>query len=88
MTLRGGIHIFTGMTERPTPDAAGSLASAAGGTRRQLSPTARRALAEAEARRASIDRKSADQPKELKGRGGPDPVRNGDWEVRGIASDF
>jgi hypothetical protein len=87
LTLRGGIHIFTVMTARPTPDAAGSLASA-GGTRRELSPAAQRALAEAEARRASIDRKSADQPKELNGRGGPDPVRYGDWEVRGIASDF
>ncbi len=26
--------------------------------------------------------------KEINGRGGPDPVRYGDWEVKGIASDF
>jgi hypothetical protein len=56
--------------------------------RRELSPAARRALAEAEARRAEIDRKSREQPVEVNGRGGPDPARYGDWEVKGIASDF
>jgi hypothetical protein len=49
---------------------------------------AERALAEARARRAEIDRKSRQQPGELYGRDGPDPVRYGDWEVKGIASDF
>jgi hypothetical protein len=53
-----------------------------------LSPAARRALAEAEARRAEIDRKGQERPKELHGRDGPDPVRYGDWENKGIASDF
>jgi hypothetical protein len=51
-----------------------------------LSPEAQRALAEAEARR-----QAAGAPKEaaeLRGRGGLDPVRYGDWEVKGIASDF
>ena len=28
------------------------------------------------------------RPRELNGRGGPDPVRYGDWEVKGLASDF
>jgi len=51
-------------------------------------PAAARALAEAQARRAEIDRKSDEQPKELHGPKGPDPVRYGDWEVKGIASDF
>jgi hypothetical protein len=55
---------------------------------RKLSPAARRALAEAAARRAEIDRKSRDRPEEVNGRGGPDPARYGDWEVKGIASDF
>jgi hypothetical protein len=55
---------------------------------RQRIPAAERALAEAQARRAEIDRKSILQPKELHGRGGPDPARYGDWEVKGIASDF
>jgi hypothetical protein len=55
------------------------------GPQRELSPAAQRALTEAEARRAERDRK---QPKELNGRGGPDPARYGDWEVKGITSDF
>jgi hypothetical protein len=53
-----------------------------------LVPAAKRALAEAQARRAEIDRRSKDQPTELHGRKGPDPTRYGDWEVKGIASDF
>lgn len=51
-----------------------------------LPAAARRALAEAEERR-----KSAAKPapkKELGGREGPDPVRYGDWEKKGIAVDF
>jgi hypothetical protein len=51
-------------------------------------PAAERALAEAQGRRAEADRESNEQPKELHGRKGPDPVRYGDWEVKGIASDF
>jgi hypothetical protein len=53
-----------------------------------LSPAAQRALDEAAARRAQIDRKTEDRPKELHGRGGLEPARYGDWEVKGIASDF
>lgn len=57
-----------------------------------LTPAARRALAEAEARRAEADRRAKEAgrevAKEVGGRGGPDPVRYGDWEVKGIASDF
>ncbi|HEV7325762.1 MAG TPA: DUF1674 domain-containing protein [Bosea sp. (in: a-proteobacteria)] len=55
-----------------------------------LSPAAQRALAEAEARRAAIDAKAAElkQQKEVDGRGGLEPVRYDDWEVKGIASDF
>jgi len=51
-----------------------------------LPPAARRALAEAEERR----RKAEDLalPKELGGRKGPEPVRYGDWEKKGIAIDF
>lgn len=53
-----------------------------------LSPVAQRALAEAEARRAEIDRKTREAAKEKGGRGGLDPVRFGDWEIKGIACDF
>jgi hypothetical protein len=51
---------------------------------------ASRALAEAEARRREADAraKSAVIPDERLGRGGLDPVRYGDWEVKGITSDF
>ncbi|MEL7348337.1 MAG: DUF1674 domain-containing protein [Pseudomonadota bacterium] len=48
---------------------------------------AERALAEAAARRA--DEKPLDLPKELGGReDGPEAVRYGDWEKKGIAYDF
>jgi hypothetical protein len=54
--------------------------------KKPLSPAAQRALAEAEARRQAA--RAAEQPAERNGRGGLDPVRYGDWEVKGIASDF
>lgn len=53
-----------------------------------LGPAARRALAEAEARRAAIDAKTAFAPKEQGGRGGLEPGRYGDWEIKGLTSDF
>jgi hypothetical protein len=54
---------------------------------RVLSPEARRALAEAEERRRARDAAPA-RPKEINGPKGPDPIRYGDWEKKGIASDF
>jgi hypothetical protein len=60
----------------------------ADGSKQGLVPAAKRALAEAQARRAEIVRKSKEQPRELHGRKGPEPTRYGDWEVKGIASDF
>ncbi|MEQ8295005.1 MAG: DUF1674 domain-containing protein [Nitratireductor sp.] len=57
-------------------------------TSRPLSPQARRALAEAEARRAEYERREAERPSEVGGRGGLEPGRYGDWEVKGIATDF
>lgn len=53
-----------------------------------LSPAAQRALAEAEARRLEIDAKTAMAPKEKGGRGGLDPIRYSDWEIKGLTSDF
>ena len=58
----------------------------AGIERRQLSPAAQRALAEAEERRRKAAAEEA--AKEFGGREGPDPVRYGDWEKDGIISDF
>jgi len=57
--------------------------------KKPISPAAERALAEAAARRAERAAGNGPQgPEELRGRGGLDPVRYGDWEVKGIASDF
>ena len=53
-----------------------------------LSPAARRALDEAEARRRQLDAEAAARPLEKGGRGGLDPARYGDWEIKGLTSDF
>lgn len=53
---------------------------------RTLSPEAQRALAEAEERRKA--RQATAAPREINGRDGPEPVRYGDWEVKGLATDF
>lgn len=55
---------------------------------RPLSPAAERALAEADERRAARKTEAPPAPAEIGGPQGPDPVRYGDWEVKGIASDF
>jgi hypothetical protein len=55
---------------------------------RTLTPAARRALAEAEARREHYRQQEAAMPRELGGRGGREPGRYGDWEVKGLTSDF
>ena len=52
-----------------------------------LPPAAQRALAEAEARRKAAEG-TAPLPPELGGRDGPEPVRYGDWEKKGLAVDF
>ncbi len=52
----------------------------------RIKQAAVRALKEAEARKAKA--KPLDLAKELGGRDGPEPVRFGDWEKKGIASDF
>jgi hypothetical protein len=52
----------------------------------RLAAAAARALVEAEARRAAA--KPLNLPAEIGGRDGPEAVRYGDWERRGIAVDF
>lgn len=52
----------------------------------KLTAAARRALAEAEERRKSAETRAL--PKEVNGKSGPEPTRFGDWENKGIASDF
>ena len=55
-----------------------------------LPPEAQRALAEAEERRKRMKEREAAKkdPKEIGGRSGPEPTRYGDWEKKGIVSDF
>ncbi len=53
---------------------------------RDLPPAALRALAEAETRRKAAG--AMELPTELGGRDGPEPVRFGDWEKKGLAVDF
>jgi len=56
--------------------------------RKPLPPAAQRALAEAEARRRGAAAHPPPMAKELQGPKGPEPTRYGDWENKGIASDF
>jgi hypothetical protein len=52
----------------------------------EMPEAAKRALAEAEARRRAAG--EVELPVELGGRKGPEPVRFGDWEKKGLAVDF
>jgi hypothetical protein len=55
-------------------------------TKQDLPEAAKRALQEAAERRRH--QSSETSPKEINGREGPDPVRFGDWEKKGLAIDF
>ena len=56
--------------------------------KKKLPPAAQRALKEAKQRRSKIDNERVCNQKEINGRGGLDPVRYNDWEVKGLATDF
>jgi hypothetical protein len=65
--------------------------SPAAPARPDLPPEAQRALAEAEERRRlakAAEAAAGPKPKEVNGPKGPEPTRYGDWERKGIASDF
>jgi hypothetical protein len=72
------------MTDDPSLPAT----SASGAERKPLTPAAQRALAEAEARRQAAAANAKPAVKESGGQKGPEPTRYGDWENKGIASDF
>lgn len=59
---------------------------------KKLTPAAKRALEEAEQRRlaeaADKDSDAQAEPVEYDGQAGPEPTRYGDWEKKGIATDF
>jgi hypothetical protein len=69
-------------------DRSEAAAAVASSPRKNLSPAARRALAEAEARRQQAEAEARPRQKEFQGPKGPEPTRYGDWENKGIASDF
>jgi hypothetical protein len=72
------------MSDDPSrPEAAASRVA-----RKNLTPAAERALAEAAARRQAAAANAKQMPKEFQGPQGPEPTRYGDWERKGIASDF
>lgn len=93
----GGLNLFSAnQTKRQsstprlwralTKDTISSGMSEPNETRFQPLPeAARRALAEAEARRKAV---APARAREIDGRNGPEPVRYGDWEIKGIACDF
>lgn len=56
--------------------------------KKELTPAAKRALAEAEARRKKRDADAKSRPTEKAGPKGAEPTRYGDWERGGIAYDF
>ncbi|MBV2144808.1 DUF1674 domain-containing protein [Falsochrobactrum sp. TDYN1] len=72
------------MTEKP--NATENMQITEIGVFEGLPPAAQRALKEAEARRAA--EKEAQAPREIGGRGGKDPARFGDWEIKGRTIDF
>ena len=69
------------MTDSPSSPAATA-------ERKKLTPAAERALAEADARRMAAAANATPQQMEFQGPKGPEPTRYGDWERKGIASDF
>jgi hypothetical protein len=73
---RGQQESFVMSDQSPSPE------------RKPLTPAAQRALAEAEARRKAAEADTRPRQKEFQGPKGPEPTRFGDWEVKGIASDF
>lgn len=79
------------MTNQKGSDESGLNICGAKPGKKPLSPEAKRALAEAGERRAKrlADAEKRDEPaKEVDGVDGPEPVRYGDWENKGRASDF
>lgn len=65
-------------------------ASAPAAPAKALTPAAERALREAADRRAALaaQEEALANGREINGRGGKDPVRYGDWEIKGIIADF
>ncbi len=81
---------MTQSSETPVPSEAQTPEVPGAAPGKVLTPAAIRALQEAEERRQAEVKKKKDKKdqKEIDGRDGPDPVRYGDWELKGTAIDF
>ena len=76
------------MTDETSKSLAPPAAAPSPAERKLLPDAARRALVEAEARRQAAAADAHPAAKEFQGPKGPEPTRYGDWENKGIASDF
>lgn len=76
---------MTKTPEKPSPDAA-NAAEAAKEAAKPAPDSAKAESATPETGATETDAKKA--PKEIGGRGGPDPTRYGDWEKAGRCVDF
>ncbi|ABQ32618.1 MULTISPECIES: DUF1674 domain-containing protein [Bradyrhizobium] len=76
------------MSNEPPRKPALSVVASHDAPKKPLTPAAQRALAEAEERRRRAAEEAMPRPKELQGPKGPEPTRYGDWENKGIISDF
>ena len=80
------------MSNEPPRKPALSVVASHDAPKKPLTPAAQRALAEAAARRKAAEELAANdaaaRPKEFQAPKGPEPTRYGDWETKGIASDF
>jgi len=75
------------MSDDHSPKGRSDDGTKAGG-KKALPAAAQRALEEAAARREEYRKREAALPKEIGGRGGHEPGRYSDWEVKGLTSDF
>jgi hypothetical protein len=87
LCLAGSAHAATLQEQRAK---AKDLAAQVAAFDARIAQAAQRALAEAEERRAQKDKEQAKKqlPPELGGPKGLEPTRYGDWERKGIVSDF
>jgi hypothetical protein len=74
--------------DRPDDHSPPPAPSTGNAPRKRLTPAAQRALAEAAERHTERDGNPATRPGEVRGPKGLEPTRYGDWERKGLASDF
>lgn len=78
----------TSAYSQTAPNLASDVSAAPKKKFEDLPPAAQRALKEAETRRKDIDARHNAMEKEVDGRGGLEPTRYDDWEIKGLTVDF